>query len=216
MRASVRDWRTIAVLCSLGAGALHLGAARTHLAEYAPAGAFMLVAGFTQVAWAIWVARGAPDRLIEAGMAANAGIVAIWIASRTIGLPVGAMPGEPEHVHGTDVLATVLEVGVIASVLLAERAAVPPLWVAKLVAFAVFSTVLVAGDDPAHERLVAAATIVLACSASMAISAVARAVPLHRGRRSHAIRPMAGRFGLGVGPVAHADGGARGWGTDPA
>ena len=50
------------------------------------------------------------------GLAVNAGVVAIWVVSRTTGLPFGPEPGTPEAIGVPDVTATGFEL-VIAAIL---------------------------------------------------------------------------------------------------
>lgn len=186
-------WRAVAVIASAGAAAVHLGAARAHLIEYVPAGLFMLAAGFAQLVWAVWVARGAPPRVLLAGLAGNLGIAVLWVVSRTAGLPVGAEPGMPEHIHGPDVLATALEVLIVLAALTLivgwRNVPLPP--PRSLAVMGALATVIVTGDDPGAERLVAAATLLAAYGCT-------------RRRRSHAIVTHVHRARAGLGVVARA------------
>jgi hypothetical protein len=69
---------------------------------------------------------GDPDRpqdlslivFATAGAAANGGLIAIWVASRTIGLPIGPHVWMPEPLMAPDVTATVLELLLVAGALL--------------------------------------------------------------------------------------------------
>lgn len=84
--------RSLAVMLaglSLGAAAIHLVAAPPHYAELGDLGAGFLAAAVLQAAWARAILRGTTSRTIAAGFAINASILAVWLASRTIGLPVG-------------------------------------------------------------------------------------------------------------------------------
>ncbi len=47
----------------------------------------------------------------------NAAIVAIWLLSRTVGLPLGAEPGVPEPLAAPDFLATIFELGIVCATL---------------------------------------------------------------------------------------------------
>ncbi|MGH8893129.1 MAG: hypothetical protein ACRDWY_07455 [Actinomycetes bacterium] len=109
-----RCWAGFALL---GAGLIHLAVVREHLAESALHGAFFVVVGAGQLGVAlVAVARGrmpAPGIVV----AAQLGVVALWAASRTTGLPVGPQPWAPEPVGTADVLAVSLELLAVAAVL---------------------------------------------------------------------------------------------------
>jgi len=70
------------------AALVHLAVAPEHFAEWAPAGVFLIVvaAGQLWLAQALW--RGLSARLVPAAVLLTAGLVGLYVASRTIGLPV--------------------------------------------------------------------------------------------------------------------------------
>jgi hypothetical protein len=97
-----------AALASVGAGAIHVGAARGHAATSTSAFVFVAVVAIFQLAWGA-AAYARHDRGIwTAGIVVNAAVAAVWLASRTIGVP-GHHGGAPEMVGAADVLATTLE-----------------------------------------------------------------------------------------------------------
>ena len=53
-------------------------------------------------------------RRLPVGMVANGAMVAVWAVSRTTGLPVGPDPWMPEALGALDLLATGLEIVLIA------------------------------------------------------------------------------------------------------
>lgn len=71
----------------------------------------------------------APSRLIYlAGAAGNAAIVALWIVTRTYGIPAGPGAGEREAVEFADTLATAFEIAlVLGALVLALTARARPL-----------------------------------------------------------------------------------------
>lgn len=103
-----------AVALSLGAGAVHLWVVPYHAAEFPPYGlAFLAVATF-QATWAsIYVTRR-PPWLMRLGLVVNAAIIAVWVWSRTAGLPWGVTPNTPEPFGGADLAATSFEIGLVA------------------------------------------------------------------------------------------------------
>jgi hypothetical protein len=99
---------------SAGAAAIHFAVIFEHFAEYALYGAFFLVISWAQLIWAA-VVLWRPSRLwLWLGMAGNALIVVVYLASRTTGLPVGPDVGHPEPAGGLDVVSVVLELALIA------------------------------------------------------------------------------------------------------
>lgn len=163
-RARAVTWTHIAVACTIGAAGIHLGAVREHMAEWLPAGAFMVISGLAQLAWALWFARSPRRWLLEVGIAGNTAIIALWIVSRTSGLPTGPMPWTPEEIHGTDLIATALEAfALIALVALAvTKSRRPDPFLVKLAALGLAAVVLAPGHDPARERLAFVATMAVA------------------------------------------------------
>ena len=99
---------------SVGAAAIHFAVIFEHFAEYALYGAFFLVLSWAQLAWAALV-LWRPSRLwLWLGAAGNALVVAVYVASRTTGLPIGPDVGHPEPAGGLDVVSVVLELALIA------------------------------------------------------------------------------------------------------
>ena len=98
------------IALSAGAGTIHLAAAGDHFHEYVLFGAFFVALGVAQTVWAALIAILGPSRYLLIAATANAGVVALWIASRTSGLPLGPRPGTPESVGLPDVTATLFEV----------------------------------------------------------------------------------------------------------
>ncbi len=106
---TVRDVaRTVAAVAMLGSSIIHFAFAPDHLSEQTSHGAFFLVMGWTQLLGAAALAfRWRPQRAWLLGTAGlNLGIAALWLLSRTAGLP----GEEPEAVAFPDSLATGLEV----------------------------------------------------------------------------------------------------------
>jgi hypothetical protein len=67
-----------------------------------------------QAGWAFAVlARGASRRALRVAAIVNAAIVALWVLSRTSGLPIGPEPGSPEAAGALDLLATLYEVALV-------------------------------------------------------------------------------------------------------
>jgi hypothetical protein len=96
----------LASALSFAAGLIHTIATVEHMREYALFGVFFAGLAAVQFAWGAWIfARPAPRTLL-AGVYLAWGIVALWACSRTIGLPIGPTPWQPEPAGTIDVAAT--------------------------------------------------------------------------------------------------------------
>ncbi len=98
---------------SVGAAAIHFAVVFEHFAQYTLYGVFFLVISWAQVIWpAVLLWR--PSRFwLWLGVAGNAIVIAVYVASHTVGLPFGPDMRNPESVGALDVLSCVLESGLI-------------------------------------------------------------------------------------------------------
>jgi hypothetical protein len=100
-------------LASLGASATHVIAGPAHFHEATAFGLFFLAAAAFQAVWALALIRRASRVLLIVGAAGNAGLLAVWLVTRTIGLPIGPRIWRPEAIGPPDALASLLEVAVV-------------------------------------------------------------------------------------------------------
>src|SRR6516165_6452714 len=98
---------------SAAAGAIHFAVVFEHFKDYTLYGVFFLVLAWAQLIWpAVLLWR--PSRLwLWLGMAGNAAVLAVYVASRTAGLPFGPDLHHPESVGALDVVSCVLEFALI-------------------------------------------------------------------------------------------------------
>lgn len=117
---------------SIGAAVIHFAVVFEHFSEYTLYGVFFLAISWAQAIWpAVLLWR--PSRpWLWLGLAGNAIILAVYVASRTAGLPFGPDLHSPESVGALDVMSCVLEFGLTAGCAtllwrpsLAERPAAP-------------------------------------------------------------------------------------------
>ena len=110
---------------SVGAAVIHFAVTFEHFQEYVLYGTFFLIISWAQLIWAVglfWqpsgfsASRGAPERSrpweriwLWLGIAGNAIVLVIYIASRTAGLPFGPDLHNPESVGALDVVSCALE-----------------------------------------------------------------------------------------------------------
>ncbi|HEY1621635.1 MAG TPA: hypothetical protein VGG25_28705 [Streptosporangiaceae bacterium] len=99
---------------SVGAAAIHFAVIFEHFSENVLYGVFFLVIAWAQLIWAALVLWRPSRTVLWLGILGNAIIIAVYVASRTVGLPVGPDLNHPEAVGGLDVASVVLEVALIA------------------------------------------------------------------------------------------------------
>ncbi len=106
----------VAALAVTG-GLIHIGAGVDHFEEYPPyTVAFTILAGL-QIGWAVRIVRRPSDRLLLLGCAFNLAIIALWVASRTVGVPIAPTPWVPESVGVADVIETAGECVIVFALL---------------------------------------------------------------------------------------------------
>ncbi len=111
---------------SFVAGIIHLVASADHFDHIWWYGAFFALLAAFQFGWGFRVfARPSPGLLLL-GAAVSAGVIAIWIVSRTVGLPFGPEAWDPEAVSAIDVGATIDEIAIVGLVAASLRRAAPP------------------------------------------------------------------------------------------
>ena len=113
--------RVAAAALTAGAGAIHLAVVPDHLREYLLFGIFFAVVGAVQLGAAVALLR--PTRRLAVGVATGqALLVALWLVSRTTGLPIGPQPWTPEEIGVADVACVGLELLAVAVLGVAARA----------------------------------------------------------------------------------------------
>lgn len=114
---------TVAACSALAAG-IHTWVVPEHYEEYTLFGVFFAVVAIAQVGWAVAVVGAPSPWLFSAGIALSAGVLAVWLLSRTAGLPVGPEPWAAEPAALLDVVAGAAELGIIVVAGLGQRPAV--------------------------------------------------------------------------------------------
>ena len=99
---------------SVGAAAIHFAVVFEHFSEYVLYGVFFLVIGWAQLIWVPLVLWRPSRPVLWLGLLGNAIIIAVYAASRTVGLPFGPDLNHPETVGALDLVSVVLEVALIA------------------------------------------------------------------------------------------------------
>lgn len=114
-RTTTRVLLVAAVALSLLAALFHLWVMPGHFAEWWGYGAFFLVAAAAQALFALLVLRAPQPWLLRAGIVGNLAIIALWVVTRTVGVPVfGPHAGEVEAVGRLDVASKLAEAALVA------------------------------------------------------------------------------------------------------
>ena len=115
--------RMLLALLSLAAAVLHVSVMEEHFAEFFAFGVFFAVVAWLQTAWAVAILVAPSRRLLWAAVVGNVVVVAVWVLSRTTGLPVGPEPWVPEPATFLDVFSTIVELVLVAgaAVLIVQR-----------------------------------------------------------------------------------------------
>lgn len=101
--------RLAAVLTLIGAAVIHVTQIDIHLEEWAAAGVFFIVLSAAQLGLGAGLLVRASRLLPWAAIAVSLIAIAVWVVSRTAGLPFGPEAGDPEPVARPDSLATLFE-----------------------------------------------------------------------------------------------------------
>jgi hypothetical protein len=96
-------------IISVMTAVIHFAVAGEHFQEYWAFGVFMLVTAWLQLAWAVAIVVKPSKLLLAGGAVVNAGIVVVYILTRTVGDMVGPTPHDVEPFGFGDGLCTVLE-----------------------------------------------------------------------------------------------------------
>jgi hypothetical protein len=104
-------------ILSVVTAVIHFAVAGEHFQEYWLFGVFMLVVAWLQLLWAAGVVVRPARWLLAVGAIVNAGVVVVYIVTRTVGDVIGPTPNAVEPVGFGDALCTVLEAIVVAGCL---------------------------------------------------------------------------------------------------
>jgi hypothetical protein len=122
-RGTERRLEKVAACLSGFAGIIHFAAGPGHLAEWWAYGLFFFAAAVAQAGYALVVwTRGIElaggwdavrGRVYLAGIAMTLGIIAIWVVSRTVGVPFGPEAFEAEGIGVLDAASKVVEAALV-------------------------------------------------------------------------------------------------------
>jgi hypothetical protein len=108
--SAAEELALLAALLVLASSLIHAVVIAVHFEEYWLFGVCFAVASVLQAMWTARVYAGPLSRrLLVAGAVGNGALALVWAVSRTVGLPVGPQPWQPEAVGAVDVLSTLDE-----------------------------------------------------------------------------------------------------------
>lgn len=141
--SAAEDLAVVAALLVLASSLIHAIVIAVHFEDFWLSGVFFAVAACLQAVWVGRVYSGPLTRpLLLTGAAGNLALVAVWVLSRSVGVPLGPHAWEPEGVGVVDVLATldellaVLIIFVVLRCMRSERGRLSPLVLRIVTAFA--------------------------------------------------------------------------------
>jgi hypothetical protein len=160
--------RCWAGFASFGTGLVHVAVMREHLEVSVAHGVFFTVVGLTLLGWGLWALASTtvPVPRLMAGF--TLGLMTLWAVSRTVGLSLDPNTARPEPVGTPDLLAVVLEIGLVLCILVAAQRPAPPTPSYDDMGYA---------DDEDPRRTGAASLRVLALLAAGALAVSAVATP---------------------------------------
>ncbi len=101
---------SLAAIATVVAGALHLYLVREHWSDYWAYGLFFVLIGVVQVAGGLALLAAPRRSLYLIGVVGTVALLAFYVWTRTVAVPIGPMSGEPEAVGGIDIVTNALEV----------------------------------------------------------------------------------------------------------
>lgn len=117
------------VALSAGAAVIHAIVAVNHLGDAWPEATFFAVAALGQLVWAVAIIVSDARWVLITGFWGNVALVAVWLVSHTVGMPVGAHAGEVLSVGFADGVSQLLHLLLIAgAALLFARDRAPVRW----------------------------------------------------------------------------------------
>jgi hypothetical protein len=98
-------------------GLIHIGAAVDHFGEFPLYTLVFAVLASVQTGWAAMILRRPSRLVLLSGCAFTVSVVGLWVASRTIGVPIAPRAWVPEAVGVADLVETVGEIATVIAVL---------------------------------------------------------------------------------------------------
>jgi len=109
--------RVTAISCLFGAEAIDAAVIEEHISEWLPAGLFFIGLSLVQGLLAVTLIVAPSSRVARLTIGVSLATVALWLYSRTVGLPFGPMAWTAEPIGRADAIATFFELVTVAVLL---------------------------------------------------------------------------------------------------
>ncbi len=113
--------RLAAAFFTLGPAIIHFAVVPEHLVAYMPYGVFLFFVGLAQLGLVTGLLLRPSPFILLGGAAGTLGVIAIWMASRTVGIPIGPDSQLREPIGLPDLFTSLLEYIAAVLMLLADR-----------------------------------------------------------------------------------------------
>lgn len=110
-----------AAVLAIAAGLIHLAVIPHHAGEFVPSGIALGVVAGLQFAIGLAAVTGRWSALLPGATAFTLSVIAVWLLSRTAGIPIGPQPWTPEPIGLADGTATALEILLVGTLIIASR-----------------------------------------------------------------------------------------------
>jgi hypothetical protein len=124
--AKTDAWLWLLVIATLAAAVVHAWVAPEHFEESPLYGGFFLATTVAGLGYAAWVLSRPARWLYAAAVVANVAIVALWLMTRLVEVPVGPGAGETEPFGTLDIVASSAEVLCVVAGIALLRAGLTP------------------------------------------------------------------------------------------
>jgi len=115
----VTDAVRLTAAASVVAALIHLRVMPEHFRESWMYGTFFLGSALAQLGFTAWLLLRPSRALLRLGIGGNTAIVALWLVTRTVGVPLGPGQGQTEAVGALDVFCSACEAVLVVAALVA-------------------------------------------------------------------------------------------------
>lgn len=112
--------RLAAACFTVGPAIVHFAVAPAHLVIYWPYGVFFLFVGLGQLGLAAALVASPSSKVLLGGSVGTLAVIGIWLASRTLGLPISPGARLPEPIGLPDLATSFMEFIAVVLMLLAD------------------------------------------------------------------------------------------------
>jgi len=152
--------RLTAVCCLFGAEAIHTSVMDEHINEWLPIGLFFLAISLVEGLLAVALITVPTPKVSKLAIGVSLGTVALWLLTRTVGIPIGPMAWNAEPFGRADTLSSALELvtavvllGPVTALVITRKRALSYALAALIVAAATLVTIVGVTQSDAEESI---------------------------------------------------------------